>query len=384
MQTSTQIPAQHAIQDPTKEPKEITRVVLKNPLDMHLHLRDGVMMRAVLPFSARSFLGALIMPNLTPPIDSLESARAYEKRILECAKQVGCDDFTPLCAIYLTDSLTPQTLEECAKAGYKLLKLYPKGATTNSESGVSCVLDSHMRRLFEVAQDLGMIVCIHGESGGFVLEREREFGAVLIELATTFPRLKFIIEHMSDHRTIPLLETYENLYATLTLHHITLDLNALAGGALCHDHFCKPVIKTPKDKEALLGLALNAHPKVSFGSDSAPHSIESKRKGAAGIFSAPCLLPQLAELFEQHGKLGNLQAFVSDNAMRIYDFASWSPLAQKWEHNPKYICLEKAPCQIPHSVSAYQALGEAQSDELEISGEVIPLRAGEVLAWKQI
>lgn len=362
------------------EPNKITSVVLKNPLDMHLHLRDGIMMRAVLPFSARSFVGALIMPNLTPPIDSLERVRAYEERILACAKQSACENFTPLCALYMTDSLTPKTLEECAKAGYKLLKLYPKGATTNSQNGVSSVLDSRMHALFEAAQALEMIVCIHGESGGFVLEREHEFGLVLVELATKFPRLKFIIEHMSDHRTIPLLENYENLYATLTLHHIILDLDALAGGALCHHHFCKPVIKTPKDREALLDLALNAHPKVSFGSDSAPHGLESKRNGAAGIFSAPYLLPQLVELFEQHGKLKNLQAFVSDNAMRIYDFASWSPLAQEWERNPKYIYLERRSCQIPHSVSAYQAIG----DELQISEEVVPLRAGERLKWKQM
>ena len=339
-----------------EEPKKITSVVLKNPLDMHLHLRDGITMRAVLPFSARSFVGALIMPNLIPPIDSLESARAYEERILACVKQSACENFTPLCALYMTDSLTTQMLEECAKAGYKFLKLYPKGATTNSQH-----------------------VCIHGESGGFVLDREHEFGSVLVELATKFPRLKFIIEHMSDHRTIPLLENYENLYATLTLHHITLDLDALAGGALCHHHFCKPVIKTPKDKEALLDLALNAHPKVSFGSDSAPHGLESKRNGAAWIFSAPCLLPQLVELFEHHEKLGNLQAFVSDNAMRIYDFASWSPLAQEWERNPKYVYLEKTPCEIPQGVGAYQAIG----DELQISEEIIPLRAGERLKWTQ-
>lgn len=362
-----------------EEPKKITSVVLKNPLDMHLHLRDGITMRAVLPFSARSFVGALIMPNLIPPIDSLESARAYEERILACVKQSACENFTPLCALYMTDSLTTQMLEECAKAGYKFLKLYPKGATTNSQNGVSSALDSHMCALFEAAQALEMIVCIHGESGGFVLDREHEFGSVLVELATKFPRLKFIIEHMSDHRTIPLLENYENLYATLTLHHITLDLDALAGGALCHHHFCKPVIKTPKDKEALLDLALNAHPKVSFGSDSAPHGLESKRNGAAGIFSAPCLLPQLVELFEYHEKLGNLQAFVSDNAMRIYDFASWSPLAQEWERNPKYVYLEKTPCEIPQGVGAYQAIG----DELQISEEIIPLRAGERLKWTQ-
>lgn len=354
------------------------QITLKNPLDMHLHLRDGAMLEAVAPFSAKSFAAAVIMPNLTPPIDSLESAKAYKQAIVDSISNYAKAHkqpleslaFEPLCALYITDSLTPKVLESCANSGFKLLKLYPKGATTNSDNGIAQVLDGKMRALFSTAQDQGMILCIHGESGGFVLEREMEFGAVLRELATSFPSLKIIIEHISDHRTIPLLKEYDNLYATITLHHITLDLNDVAGGMLCHHHFCKPVLKTPKDKQALLELALSAHSKVCFGSDSAPHSLESKQKGAAGIFSAPALLPQLAELFDKHNALHNLQAFVSDNAMKIYDLSLWVEAAKSWEKSPKLITLEKSPCHIPESIPC-------------LDSSLRPLRAGEMIAWRE-
>lgn len=353
------------------------QITLKNPLDMHLHLRDGALLDVVTPFSAKSFAAAVIMPNLTPPIDSLHKAQAYKQAIQDSihnyakAHKQPLESFEPLCALYLSDSLTPQELESCAKHGFKLLKLYPKGATTNSDNGIAQVLDSKSYEIFSAAQELGIILCIHGESGGFVLEREMEFGAIFRELATRFPNLKIIIEHISDHRTIPLLEEYDNLYATLTLHHITLDLSNLAGGALCHHHFCKPVLKTPKDKQALLDLALNAHSKVCFGSDSAPHSLEAKQKGAAGIFSAVGLLPQLAELFHKHNALHNLQAFVSDNAMKIYDLACWVQAAQAWEDNPKLITLEQAPCKIPESIRV-------------LDSNLTPLRAGEMIAWREI
>lgn len=369
------------------------QITLKNPLDMHLHLRDGAMLRAVAPYSAQGFISAVVMPNLTPPIASLESALSYKHRIQKALESYKVDSsfggldsasadfgkldsgadsatessrffiarhfdmrFDPLCALYITDSLSGAELERCAEQGFKLLKLYPKGATTNSDQGVQEIMSRHTREIFTIAERLGMIVCVHGESGGFMMEREHKFGEVFKRIASAYPRLKIIIEHMSDRRTIPLLEDYENLYATLTLHHISLDLDSVVGGHLCAHHFCKPTLKTPADTQALLELALSAHHKVCFGSDSAPHTLESKlQKGAAGIFSAPLLLPQLAELFDKHGALASLQAFVSDNAMRNYDLLSWHKEAQSWEASPKLITLEKASSQMPSEISYSEA-----------------------------
>ncbi len=333
------------------------RITLRNPLDMHLHLRDEEMLKAVAPYSAKGFCGGIVMPNLTPPISSALQAKAYKKRIQEIVP-----NFYPICAIYLTDEMNEQSLKECLDAGFRILKLYPKGSTTGSQSGITNIIDKKILDLFEIAQDLGMILSIHGESNGFVMEREYEFGEIFKNLASTFPNLKIIIEHMSDARTITLLERFPNLYATLTLHHITMSLDDVLGGKLNPHHFCKPILKTKSDQKALLNLALNAHPKISFGSDSAPHTLDSKLNGAAGIFSAPCLLEMLTELFDKYNALENLQAFISDNAMRIYDLDKWLSLPQK------EVILEKKPCAIPKSIKFSQ-------------GEIIPLYAGKSPEW---
>ena len=216
--------------------------------------------------------------------------------------------------------------------------------------------------IFEIAQDLGFILSIHGESNGFCMEREFEFGEIFAKIARNFPRLTIIMEHLSDRRSIALLERYSNLFATLTLHHISLDLDYVAGGALNPHYFCKPILKTPKDKEALLNLAINAHPKVSFGSDSAPHLGNAKLKGAAGIFSAPILLPKLCEIFEAHNVLENLQKFISDNAFKIYNLDS-AQIPQK------EIILNRIPYTLP--------------SEIRVNDESIKiLFGGESAKWK--
>lgn len=384
------------------------RLKLTNPLDMHLHLRDEAMLKSVLHFSASRFAGALIMPNLNPPIDSLDLANAYKSRILDAldflskpqpkqSKKAQQDtqhtikNFYPFLALYITDNLSLDELEKCAKNGYRILKLYPKGATTGSESGVKSILSQKMRDIFACAQDLGMILCIHGESAGEALQREYEFGEIFSYIASHYPRLKIIIEHLSDHRSLPLLEEFDNIYATLTLHHITLDISALIGGSLQPHYFCKPVLKRVIDREALARYALSANPKVSFGSDSAPHSLYAKlTQGAAGIFSAPCLLEQLAEFFEAHDCLQNLQAFVSDNAMKIYELQShFSSLP------PKIITLEKSTNAIPNVVHIKSSPHDTKvshakeydftksSDYDKFATEcVIPFRAGEQVGWK--
>ena len=317
-------------------------ITLKNPLDMHIHLREGAILEAVAGASAQNFSAVLAMPNLKNPITTTKMALDYKKAILDSTKNIN---FLPLMSLYLTENLNRFELESAKKNGIKILKLYPKGATTGSESGVSDILNQKTLEIFEIAQDLGFILSIHGESNGFCLEREYEFGKIFAEIARNFPRLTIIMEHLSDRRSIALLERYHNLFATLTLHHISLDLDSLAGGAMSAHYFCKPILKTPKDREALLNLALNAHPKVSFGSDSAPHLESAKLKGAAGIFSAPILLPKLCEIFEAQGKLENLQKFISDNAFEIYGLDS-AQIPQK------AVILEKCEHILPREIRA--------------------------------
>ncbi len=329
------------------------RIILKSPYDMHLHLRDGDMLEQVIPYTARYFSGALVMPNLNPPLSSTKTVQSYKERILKASQNTS---FTPFMSLYLTSNLNKEELLQAKQSGISFLKLYPKGATTGSESGVSAVLDAQILGILESAEELGMTLSIHGESHGFSLEREAEFHPIFEELAQTFPRLKIIFEHLSDRRSIALVEKYDNLYATLTLHHITLTLDDVIGNALNPHVFCKPILKTPKDRDALQQIALSAHPKFSFGSDSAPHLKTSKEssKGSAGIFSAPLLLPALAELFERHKKLENLESFISKNAQKIYQL----------KEDSKEICLCKKPMQIP-----------------QILNGIVPLFAGETLSW---
>lgn len=332
------------------------QITLKNPLDMHLHLREGDVLDTVFPFSFSSFVGGVVMPNLSTPITTTELALAYQARLQSLSK-----DFKAKVALYITPNLNKEELLLAKKEGLKILKLYPKGATTNSQNGISEILDKNTLEIFSLAQELGFILSIHAESAGYSLDREFEFLSIIEEIAKSFPKLKIIIEHLSDHRSINVLEKYPNVFATLTLHHITLSLDDVLGGGFNPHLFCKPILKSPKDRDTLLSLALEAHPKVSFGSDSAPHLLSKKlySPASAGIFSAPFLLEQLCELFDSHNKLENLQAFVSDNALNIYELEL---------KNQKLITLSSTPCTILASI----ALG---------NDSIIPLNAGKTLKW---
>lgn len=337
-------------------------ITLKNPLDMHIHLREDEILECVLGFSARYFSAILAMPNLKNPLFDTQKTLDYKAKILECAKKQNISDFLPIMSIYLSESLDKNELLKAKKAGIKILKLYPKGATTGSQSGVEEILNKKILDIFESAQDLGFILSIHGESNGFCMDREYEFGEVFTQIAKSFPKLKIIMEHLSDRRSIDLLNKYDNLFATLTLHHITMSLDDVLGVGLNPHHFCKPILKTKKDRDALLDLALNANPKISFGSDSAPHleSNKLKENAAAGIFSAPILLPRLCEVFEANNKLENLQKFISDNAIRIYDLEN---IAQK------NITLIKEKFKVQDSIKTN-------------GGRIIPLFSEKEIGWK--
>lgn len=332
------------------------QITLKNPLDMHLHLREGDVLDTVFPFSFSSFAGGVVMPNLSTPITTTKLALAYQTRLQALSK-----DFEAKVALYITPNLNKEELLLAKKEGLRILKLYPKGATTNSQNGISEILDSKTLEIFSYAQELGFILSIHAESAGYSLDREFEFLNIIQEIAKNFPNLAIIIEHLSDHRSIDVVEKYPNIFATLTLHHITLSLDDMLGGGFNPHLFCKPILKSPKDRDTLLSIALSAHPKFSFGSDSAPHLLSKKlcSPASAGIFSAPFLLEQLCELFDTHNKLENLQAFISDNAIKIYKLNL---------QTIKFITLSPTPCMIPAFVSM-----QKQS--------IVPLNAGKNLKW---
>ncbi len=325
---------------------------LISPLDMHLHLRDEAMLKVVAPLSAYSFAGGIVMPNLVPPISTIEAVEAYKQRILDA---MGNNLFDPLMTLFFRADYTREFLEKAA-LHVKALKLYPTGITTNSEGGVSSMDIETLRPVLEAMSDLGLILCVHGETNGFVMDREKEFGSIYESLASSFPKLKIVMEHITTKESVALLDQYENLYATITLHHLLITLDDVAGGMLQPHLFCKPIAKRYEDRDALLHVSLNAHPKVMFGSDSAPHPIHKKEccGCAAGVFTAPIALQALVELFEKHNALASLQAFVSNNAQTIY----------RYKAPYKEVVLEKMPFTVTHSYA-----------------DVVPMFANQILQW---
>ncbi|MBD3807029.1 dihydroorotase, partial [Sulfuricurvum sp.] len=290
-------------------------VTLTMPLDMHVHLRDGEMLETVAPLTSYSFSGALVMPNLVPPVTTLQMVKGYKKRIQAAMES---DDFEPYMTLFY-QNYSRSFLEE-VKEQIVAIKLYPSGVTTNSEGGVASFDIEAMQETLEAMSDLGIVLSVHGETMGFVMDREAEFMSVYEKLACNFPKLKIVMEHITTREAVEMLDKYDNLYATITVHHLMITLDDVAGGVLRPHLFCKPIAKRPHDREALLKVALAAHPKVMFGSDSAPHPKHTKESCGcgAGVFTAPIALQLLCEIFEANNSLDNLQAFVSDNAQRIY------------------------------------------------------------------
>jgi len=291
----------------------IKTITLQSPLDMHLHFREGAMAQTVIPHSSHSFAGGVVMPNLVPVVDNLERLLGYRREIESI---VAGDTFEP----YMTVFFKQYSYEELEQLKPHILgiKLYPAGVTTNSENGVDAI--DRAESTIKYMEELEIPLLVHGETHGFVLDRERLFLPIFEHLAQKFPRLKIIMEHITTADAVKLLDRHENIYATVTLHHLIITLDDLAGGLLRPHLFCKPIAKRPEDREALLNAALKAHPKLMFGSDSAPHPIDKKEACgcAAGIFTAPIALQVLVELFAKYDALENLQAFICDNARQIY------------------------------------------------------------------
>ena len=326
-------------------------ITLCEPLDMHLHLRGEDMLKTTVPLSSKTFCGALVMPNLLPPITTLKQIVNYKKDILSYVKE---DEFMP----YMTLFFKEYKKEFLKKVAGEILsiKLYPAGATTNSKGGVSNFDIDRLRPTLLAMSSLGIVLCVHGESNGFVMDREKEFIPIYEKLAKEFPKLKIIMEHITTKQSVELLGKYENLFATITIHHLLITLDDVAGALLRPHLFCKPIAKRYEDREALQNIALAGNKKVMFGSDSAPHPKSAKESPgcAAGIFTAPIALQMLVEFFHKHNALDNLQQFVSDNAKHIYNI----------NPNKKRVTLEKKEFIIPKDYDG-----------------VVPMYAGQTIGW---
>lgn len=325
------------------------KIILHSPLDMHLHLREGQMLRSVAPYSSQSFAGAVIMPNLISPVDSLEKVRGYRSQIISAC---GDDFFTP----YMTLFFRPYTREELALAKQEIIgvKLYPAGITTRSDSGVSDF--DRIDETLSYMEELQIPLLVHGESHGFVMDREREFIGVYRRLAENFPRLHIVMEHITTAEAVEFVELYENVSATITLHHLMITLDDVIGNLMEPDLFCKPIAKTPRDLQSLRSAVFSGNPRIMFGSDSAPHPRHKKEccGCAAGIFSAPVALPMLAELFEEADRLELLQNFTSGIACDRHGLQSTG----------KTVTLERKPWTVP-----------------KLCDGLVPFGSGRTLRW---
>ena len=333
-------------------------ITIKSPFDMHLHLRDNDMLKLVAPLTSQTFSGAIIMPNLVPPITTKEALLSYKQRIMDSITQ---KDFNPMMTLFFKP-YSKEFLEDI-KEHISAIKLYPAGITTNSEGGVESIDTKALAPTLNAMANLDIPLCIHGETNGFVMDRESEFMTVYEELAIAFPKLKIIMEHITTKDAVDMVQKYDNLYATITLHHLLITLDDVAGGMLNPHLFCKPIAKRYEDRDALQKIALSGHPKIMFGSDSAPHPKHAKENCgcAAGVFTSPIALQVLAQLFDENNALDNLQNFVSNNACKIYNI------------NPSKneIVLEKRDFIVADSYNEYKET-------------VIPMYAGETINWSII
>ena len=350
---------------PVQQPQQLT---LRQPDDWHVHLRDGAMLQAVAPATAAQFARAIVMPNLRPPVTSVAAASAYRERI-RAALPDGCG-FTPLMTAYLTDTIDPAELERgFAEGVFTACKLYPAGATTNSDSGVTAI--ARIEPVLAVLERIGMPLLIHGEVTDAeidIFDREAVFiERVLEPLLQRHPGLKVVLEHITTSDAADFVRSGPaTLAATITPHHLHINRNAMFAGGLRPDFYCLPVAKRELHRIALRAAATSGNPKFFLGTDSAPHSREAKESacGCAGIFNAPYAIESYAAVFEQENALDKLEGFASEFGPRFYGL----PL------NPGTITLERQPHDVPRQLHLNDAAGT--------SVDLVPVHAGETLGWR--
>ena len=338
-------------------------LTLTRPDDWHLHVRDGAAMASVIPHTAHRFGRAIIMPNLQPPVTTAAQALAYRERIL-AAVPAGVD-FTPLMTLYLTDNTTPDDIYEAhASQLVSAVKLYPAGATTHSDAGVTDL--SKTWPVLQAMEKLGMPLLVHAEvtdASVDVFDREQVFIDQHLEpLTVRFPALKVVLEHVTTREGIDFVESAaDTVAATLTAHHLLLNRNAMFKGGLQPHVYCLPVLKRETHRTALLEAAISGKRKFFLGTDSAPHARNRKETacGCAGIYTAHAALELYAHIFEAAGALDKLEALASHFGADFYGLP----------RNQETITLEKTDWQVPDSYP----LGDS---------EVVPLFAGETLHWQ--
>ena len=339
------------------------RITIRRPDDWHLHLRDGAMLAAVLPFTARQFARAIVMPNLTPPVTRVAAAIAYRDRI-RAALPPGAD-FTPLMTCYLTDDADPDELERGHAGGvFTAAKLYPAHATTNSAGGVSDIANIHpaLARM----ERIGMPLLVHGEvtdAGVDIFDREAVFiERVLLPLVARFPALKIVFEHATTADAVEFVESAgPQVAATITPQHLHINRNAMLVGGIRPHIYCLPVAKRERHRLALRRAATSGSRKFFLGTDSAPHPRGAKESacGCAGIFNAPFALESYAAVFEAEGALDKLEGFASEHGPLFYGLPP----------NQGTITLERADTAVPERID----FGFT---------DIVPFHGGETLGWR--
>ena len=339
-------------------------LTLTRPDDWHLHVRDGAALSTVVPHTARQFGRAIIMPNLKPPVTTAAQAMAYRDRILAAVPQ-GLT-FEPLMTLYLTDNLAPAEIARAKAAGVVAAKLYPAGATTNSDAGVT-----NLRKIdpvLEAMQKEGLLLLVHGEVTSAdidLFDREAVFiDRHLIPLRRDFPGLKIVFEHITTQDAAQYVsEAGDRLAATITVHHLLYNRNAIFTGGIRPHYYCLPVLKRETHRLALVQAATGGNRRFFLGTDSAPHPAHLKEHatGCAGCYTAHAALEMYAEVFDRAGALGRLEAFASFNGADFYGLP----------RNSGTVTLERQEWTSPESFP----FGDAQ---------LKPLRAGETLSWRQV
>ena len=341
-------------------------LTLRRPDDWHLHLRDGAALAAVLPHTARQFARAIVMPNLKPPVTTTELAAAYRRRIL-AARPPG-SDFEPLMTLYLTDNTATDEVDRAQASGIIAgLKMYPAGATTNSDSGVTDV--RHVDDVLARMAELGVVLQVHGElthEHVDVFDREQRFiDDILAPMTERHPRLRVVFEHITTRAAVAFVRgARAGIAATITPQHLLHNRNDLFRGGLRPHFYCLPVLKTQADREALIEAATGGEPRFFLGTDSAPHDRRSKESecGCAGMYSAHAALELYAEVFEDAGALHRLEAFAADFGPDFYGLP----------RNAGTVTLARQEWSPP----AVYPLGGTEF--------VVPMRANGTLRWQQV
>ncbi|GGX55636.1 dihydroorotase [Litorimonas cladophorae] len=337
-------------------------LTLRRPDDWHVHLRDGAMLADVVNHTARQFARAIVMPNLKPPVTTVEMGRAYRERILAAVDPSL--DFTPLMVAYLTDTMDPEVMRRGKNEGvFTAAKLYPANATTNSSHGVTDIKNIH--EVLDAMEDVGMPLLVHGEvthKDVDIFDREAVFiDEVMVGLVKEHPNLKVVFEHITTQEAADFVtEAGENVAATITPHHLRYNRNAIFEGGIRPHYYCLPIAKREKHRLALRKAATSGSSKFFLGTDTAPHAVGAKESacGCAGVFNAPFAMESYALTFEEENALDQLEKFASINGPRFYGL----PL------NEGKMTLTKRDQLVPERITLSET-------------DIIPFHAGETLGW---